>query len=146
MASRSSLDQTAQTLLSAYNSWDIEAIMDVRAADCMNFIHPASLGVQPMNNEQYAAFFTPNMPMFKDFHLTVHDTIIDEAARKVNMRLTSTATSVMGDYSNQYMVTLQMTEDGRKVERFDEFADSKFSAEFFPKLREFMSQSSKADT
>ncbi|KAI4093998.1 MAG: hypothetical protein LQ344_002443 [Seirophora lacunosa] len=119
--------------------------MDIRAADCMNFIHPASLGVQPMNNEQYAAFFTPNIPMFKDFHLTAHDTIIDEVARKATMHLTSTATSVMGDYNNQYMVTIHMTEDGGKVDRFDEFADSKFSAEFFPKLREFMSQPLEAD-
>ncbi|KAL9022809.1 MAG: hypothetical protein Q9185_000072 [Variospora sp. 1 TL-2023] len=146
MASRSDLLQTAQNLVSAYNSLDIEAIMGVRSADCVNTILPASLGFQAMNNEEYAAFFSRNLHLLKDFHLAVHDTLVDEAARKVSMHLTSSATTGIGDYSNEYMVTLHMTEDGRKTDRFDEFADSKYSAEFLSKLYEHKAQTDKANS
>ncbi|KAL8921202.1 MAG: hypothetical protein Q9208_005812 [Pyrenodesmia sp. 3 TL-2023] len=145
MASRSSLFRTAQTLVTAYNAWDLGAIMDVRSTDCVNCILPASLGRPTMDNEQYRSFFAPNLPLFKGFHLTVLDIIIDEAARKVAMHLSSTATTAIGDYSNEYMLTLHITEDGRKVDRFEEFVDSKYSTDYLSKLRDSVAQSSKAN-
>ena len=36
------------------------------------------------------------------------------------------------------MLVLHMTEDGKKVVRFEEFVDSKYSAEFMPRLREHL--------
>ncbi|KAL8944332.1 MAG: hypothetical protein Q9216_000517 [Gyalolechia sp. 2 TL-2023] len=145
MASRSSLSQTAQTLISAYNAWDMEAIMDVRAPGCINYVIPTSLRRKPMNNEEYLSFFTLTMPAFQGFHLTVHDTVIDEPARKVVMHLSSTASTPIGVYNNEYMLTLHMTEDGRKVDKFEEFVDSRYSADFMPRVRNFLSQSNKAN-
>ncbi|KAL9601056.1 MAG: hypothetical protein Q9219_002765 [cf. Caloplaca sp. 3 TL-2023] len=92
--------------------------MDVRAANCMNHILPESL---------------------------VNDMVIDESARKVVMHLASTATTIIGDYHNEYMLKLHMTEDGRKVDVFQEFVDSKYSAEYLARLREVLSQSEKAN-
>ncbi len=144
MASRSSLLGAAQALVSAYKSWDLKEIMGVRSTDCVNSILPASLGRPAMDNEEYASFFAPNIPLFEGFHLTVHDTIIDEAARKVTMHLSSRATTAIGKYDNEYMLTLHMTEDGQKVDRFVEFVDSKYSARYMSELRESIAQSSKA--
>lgn len=70
-----------------------------------------------MDNEEYASCFAPNVPLFEDFRLTVHDTIVDEAAQKVTMHLSSTAITAIGKYDNEYMLTLHVTEDGRKVDR-----------------------------
>ena len=78
------------------------------------------------------------MPAFKDFHVTVKHTIVDEEARKVAMHASSTATTDLGDYSNEYMLVLHMTVDGKKVVRFEEFVDSKYSADFMPRLREHL--------
>ena len=78
------------------------------------------------------------MPAFKNFHVTVKNTIVDEEARKVAMHASSTATTDLGDYSNEYMLVLHMTEDGKKVVRFEEFLDSKSTTEFMPRLREHL--------
>lgn len=83
-----------------------------------------------MNNTAYKAWFEGNMPKYQDFALTVRDTIVDESARKVSMHVTSTAMTEMGEYANEYMMVLHMTEDGGLVERVLEFVDSEYSVRF----------------
>ncbi|KAL8650740.1 MAG: hypothetical protein Q9226_005016 [Calogaya cf. arnoldii] len=129
-----SCGQTAQALVAAYNTWTLENIMNVRAFNCMNYILPASLGQTPMDNEKYKAFFAPRMVPFRDFQLTVHDTVVDEAARKVIMHMTSTASTDIGKYCNEYILKLPMTEDCRKVDKFEEFVHSGYSAKFMADL------------
>lgn len=68
----------------------------------------------------------------------MHDTVVDEVARKVVMWASSTAETDVGPYANEYVIAMRMTEDGRLVERFDEFIDSQYVAAFFPRLREKM--------
>ncbi|KAL8934838.1 MAG: hypothetical protein Q9211_005018 [Gyalolechia sp. 1 TL-2023] len=146
MASRSTLLQTVQTVISAYNAWELDAIMDVRAPNCMNYILPTSLGRRPMDNQQYLSFLAATLPAFQGFHLTVHDIVIDQAAHKAVMHLSSTASTPIGEYHNEYMITLHMTEDGCQIDKFEEFVDSKYSADFMPRVREFLAQSNKAHT
>ncbi|KAL8684826.1 MAG: hypothetical protein Q9224_006113 [Gallowayella concinna] len=136
--------QTAQALVSAYNSWTLENIMDVRASDCINYILPASLGRKVMNNEEYVSFFGPRMAPFRNFNLKVHDTVVDEAARKVVLHMTSAASTDIGDYHNEYMLKLHMTEDCRKVDRFEEFVDSAYSAKYMAELQQHQSEPRKA--
>ncbi|KAL8670531.1 MAG: hypothetical protein Q9168_004928 [Polycauliona sp. 1 TL-2023] len=138
-----SCNQTAQAFVTAYNSWTLENIMDVRASDCINYILPGSLGQEPMDNEHYKAFFAPRMAPFRNFHLTVHDTVVDEAARKAVLHMTSTASTDIGEYRNEYMVKLHMTEDCRKIDRFEEFVDSGYSAKFMGDLAKNHSPSKK---
>ncbi|KAL8997205.1 MAG: hypothetical protein Q9169_003471 [Polycauliona sp. 2 TL-2023] len=138
-----SCNQAAKALVTAYNSWNLENIMDVRASDCMNYVLPSSLGQKPMDNEQYKAFFAPRMPPFRNFNLIVHDTVVDEAARKVVLHLTSTASTNIGDYGNEYMLKLHMTDDGRKIVRFEEFVDSGYTAKFMADLARNQSSSKK---
>lgn len=136
--SRSTLLETAIAVIDGYNTWTPEAIMANRAPDCITQILPASLGRPPMDNERYLAYFAPIMPAFKNFHVTVKHTIVDEEARNVVMHAHSTATTELGDYSNEYMLVLHMTVDGTKLVRFEEFLDSKYSAEYLPQLREHL--------
>ena len=136
--SRSALLETGCAVIDGYNAWKPEAIMAYRTSDCIHQILPASLGRQPMNNEQYLASLTPIIPAFKNFHITATNTVVDEEARKVVMHAYSTATTDLGDYSNEYMLVLQMTEDGTKVVRLEEFVDSKYSAEYLPRLRKHL--------
>ena len=136
--SRSTLLETAIAAIDGYNAWKPEAIMAFRAPDCIHQVLPASLGREPMNNEQYLAYFTPIMPAFSNFHLTGKHTIVDEEARNVAIHAFSTATTDLGDYKNEYMLILHMTMDGTKVRLFEEFVDSKHTAEFFMRLREHL--------
>ena len=76
------------------------------------------------------------IPAFTGFHVTVHDDIVDEAARKVVMHASSTATTVLGPYSNEYVLILHMAEDGRKVEKFYEFVNSAYTGDYISRLRD----------
>lgn len=133
--SRPVLLETAQSVIDGFNTWTPEAIIAYRAPNCIHQVLPSSLGRSPLNNEQYLAYFKPIMPAFRDFHVTVETQVVDEAARKVVTHASSTATTDLGDYNNEYMLVLHMTEDCGKVERFEEFVDSKYSSEFLPRLR-----------
>lgn len=75
------------------------------------------------------------LPAFKDFHVTVHDTIVDETARKVVMHASSTASTTLGPYNNEYTLILHMTDDGRKVEQMYEYVDSAYTADYMARLR-----------
>ncbi len=110
--------------------------MSFRAPNCIHYILPSSLNRPPLNNEQYAAYFGSIIPAFTGFHVTVHDTIVDEAAQKVLMHASSTATTVLGPYVNEYALILHMTEDGRKVEKFYEFVNSAYTGDYMPRLRD----------
>jgi len=80
------------------------------------------------------------MPAFQNFDVTVLDLIEDSAANKVAMWAKSTATTIIGPYTNEYMLVFYFNETGDKVERFLEYVDSANSVSFFPKLREAMEQ------
>lgn len=56
------------------------------------------------------------------------------------MHASSKAVTDLGDYANEYMIILYMTEDGSKVERFLEFVDSAYSKDFMGRLREAMAR------
>lgn len=47
-------------------------------------------------------------------------------------------------YRNEYAFFLAFNEDGEKVERIEEFVDSKFSTDFFQKMQEYLQHSQKA--
>lgn len=66
--------------------------------------------------------------------MKVKDLIVDEKNHKVAIWGASTADSVIGPYSNEYMVTIYLTKEGDKVEKILEFVDSLKSASFFTKL------------
>lgn len=143
--SRETLSSTADIVIQAYNAWTLESVMSFRAPNCTHYILPSSLNRPPLNNEQYPAFFLPLMPAFKDFHLTVHDTIVDEVARKVVVHASSTATTALGPYKNEYTLILHMTEDGRQVERFYEFVDSAKSVDQIQRVRDFIANQQKGE-
>ena len=86
-----------------------------------------------MTNAQFADYFGPLLPLFRSFTLTVHEVVHD--GRKVAMHLTSAAETDIGPYRNEYMVMLEMTEDGSQVEKLLEFVDTAYTLPFFERLK-----------
>jgi len=58
----------------------------------------------------------------------------DEKNNVVVIWARSTANTPVGPYANEYMLTLYMTKDQKKVKTFLEFVDIGVSRDFFPKL------------
>ena len=127
--------KTAHAVIAGYDTWTLDAILSYRANNCLHYILPTSLGIKPMNNAQYATYFEPNLPLFRDFKVKVHDTIHDAATQKVSMWATSTAMTDIGGYTNEYMIVLHLNEEGTKVEKLFEYVDSAHSIQFMGKLR-----------
>ncbi|KAK0707842.1 hypothetical protein B0H67DRAFT_647979 [Lasiosphaeris hirsuta] len=133
------LHQTVLNVIDAYNSWDIEKIMAVRAPECIQEMLPNTLGIPAMDNAAYEAWQKNTvLPIFRNLRLEVLDVIEDTENNKVAIWAKSSAESPIGPYANQYMLVLHMTKEGDKLVRLREFADSAYSNEFFPKLRKAM--------
>ncbi|KAJ1556279.1 hypothetical protein HK405_003455 [Cladochytrium tenue] len=134
---RETLRATAVAFLDSYSAWDIEAILAIRAPDCKHKVLPASLKrpEQGQSNDEHRAYFANIQPLFKGFTGHVKDIAVDVDARAAVVWAYSTSESVIGPYSNEYMLWLKMTEDGTKLIEIREFVDSGYSTGFFGKLR-----------
>ena len=89
-----------------------------------------------MNNDEYATYFAPSLSMFRNFTVKVHESILDEEARKVVMLASSTAETDIGPYSNEYILVVEMGRDGRQVEKVIEWVDSGYAVKYFGRLRQ----------
>ena len=89
-----------------------------------------------MNNDEYATYFAPSLPVFRNFTVETHEIIVDEEARKVVMLASSTAETDIGPYSNEYVLVIEMGRDGRQAEKVIEWVDSGHSVKYFEKLRQ----------
>jgi len=61
---------TAQSVLDAYNAWDMEKILAFRTPDCQQQVLPASLGRKTMNNDEYREYLGTILPNFRNFTVT----------------------------------------------------------------------------
>lgn len=135
-AEQSTLLKTAHSVLAAYDTWDIDAILAPRAPDCTIQVIPTRLGRPVLTNEDYREHFNNSFKdHFKGFHLEVLDTVEDTKAHKVVFHARSTAETAIGSYANEYSLYLQMSDDDTKVVSIKEFVDTGYGAEFFAKLK-----------
>jgi ketosteroid isomerase-like protein len=131
---RSQLLKTAFGLIDAYNSWNMDAIMALRAPNCTQKIYPLRLKRPALNNERYRKYFEPFLSQFENYRINVLDYTEDPNQHKVAFHLTATSKTPVGDYNNEFAVYLKMTDDDRQIVEVKEFVDSGFSVPFFTKL------------
>lgn len=67
------------------------------------------------------------------FEVVDDETVVDVEKRKVVLHVKTSANSPVGEYKNEYLWTLTMSEDGKLIEDIVEFADSASAVEFFRK-------------
>ncbi|KAL6714554.1 hypothetical protein ACLMJK_007979 [Lecanora helva] len=134
--------KTVAAFLDAYNKWDIDLIMALRAEQCMQYVLPRSLDQPSRNNEEYKAYFSTLMPLFKDFNVTPETTVHDAENHSCAMYLSSTATSPLGPYKNEYTFFLHFTDDGTKIIKVEEMVDSGYSAKYFGDLEKYVASQS----
>ncbi|THU82251.1 hypothetical protein K435DRAFT_691943, partial [Dendrothele bispora CBS 962.96] len=108
------LKATAAAMISGYNTWDLEAILSDswRSPSCIHQVLPLSLERPLMDNAQYRQYFGAFMSAFRNFAVTVKDTIVDEKQRKVWMWASSIAETDIGPYKNEYVLILNCDEQG----------------------------------
>jgi ketosteroid isomerase-like protein len=131
---RSQLLKTAFGLIDAYNSWNMDNIMSLRAPNCTQKIYPLRLKRPALNNERYRKYFEPFLSQFENYRIDVLDYTEDPKQHKVAFHLKASGKTPVGDYNNEFAVYLKMTDDDRQIVEVKEFVDSGFSVPFFTKL------------
>jgi hypothetical protein len=59
--------ETAQTVIDAYNAWDIDAILAYQTPDCQHQVLPSSMACAAQTNSEYRRYLSMIMPMFLNF-------------------------------------------------------------------------------
>ena len=68
------IKQTTQSTLDALNAWNLDALVALRTHDFVFQGLPHSLGLPPMDNEQYKEmWFGVLTPMFQTFKVCTHN-------------------------------------------------------------------------
>lgn len=138
MSTKSPQRQTADRLITAFNSMDIDTIVSLRTETATRHIIPSTLGHAPQNNSQYKAHLDRLKPIFSNFNLSVQDTLEDREAGRICMWLTARADTLAGEYVNEYMWTLEFDGSGEKVAKSTEFVDTVMNRDFWPRLQAAM--------
>lgn len=142
---KSTLVQTVLRALDGYNQWDIDAIIAPRAAECTQQVLPYRLGRPVRNNAEYREYFAKTViPYFKSFQVEILDIIEDQQNAKAAVSARSQGETVMGPYSNEYMLTFHLTKDHKEVLEIKEFVDSGYSDDYFKRLAEYVSKNHQA--
>lgn len=131
--SRARLVQTAVDFISSYNAWTVESILSIRSPSCVHRTLPATLNVPSRSTAEYAVFMAPMLSIFRGVHFSIVDakeTVVDVEARKVVLHCSNRADTDAGEYRNEYMFTLTMSEDGLLVDEIVEFIDAAYTVDF----------------
>jgi hypothetical protein len=132
-SSRKVLLSTASRFITAYNQWTVESIISIRSSGCIHHTLPATLQVPPRSKADYATFIEPMLSVFRKVEFSIideDDTIVDVQARKVVLHCVNRADTDAGEYRNEYIFCLTITEDGEQVDDIVEFIDTAYTADF----------------
>ncbi|KAG5652914.1 hypothetical protein H0H81_003114 [Sphagnurus paluster] len=129
--------QTTLAFLRGFNDWDVEKLSATFDESLVYHVLPKSLGRSPRSKEEFVAYYRQIViPLFKRFHVTVHELVEEGSA--VIFHASSVGESVFGTpYANEYMISLHFVPpkeggDGLpKISVVKEFVDSAFSGKFF---------------
>jgi hypothetical protein len=136
--------QTANTLVTAFNSMDIDTISALRTPNCQRVFLPSSLGYAPQSNYTYHASLMAMKSIFTSFHITVND-VIEETSdsewseegrkKKIVMYVTARGDTAVGEYKNEYVWKMAFEDGGKRICEWSEFVDVGVSRDFMPKLK-----------
>ncbi|CAK3734884.1 Hypothetical predicted protein [Lecanosticta acicola] len=132
------MQKATETLISGFNTGTINDIMAHRSAACTQRILPKTLGRTPKNNAEAREHVTHVYDLLHDWTFTADNILYDVAARKSCFHATSSATSPVGPFGNEYSFFLWFSEDGEEITRIEEMVDSAYSKEYFARLTAHM--------
>ena len=133
---RAILTQTATCFVDCCNKHTVDSVLSLRTDTCKHTHLPSSLGIPTYDKAEYGEFYGRYTDMMKDCHCWIVDDkemVVDVESRKVVMRVKTKGNTPLGEYENEYMWILTMTEDGEMIEDIVEFCDSAKAIELMKK-------------
>jgi hypothetical protein len=134
----STMRQTADAVIAAFNAMDIDGIVAHRTPDCIREFLPRAMGYSPQDNATYTRSLRELKHIFHNFSLVVDNIVEETDARKMSLCLQAGADTLIGRYENDYVWMWEFNNEGVKIKRSKEFSDTNMSKTFYPKLKEAM--------
>ncbi|RDW75516.1 hypothetical protein BP6252_06658 [Coleophoma cylindrospora] len=134
MSLRDQMLQTAYAYTAVHNEQTFDTLLALCSPDCVHRIGPMSIKNPDRNNDEYIRFNTEVCKRMHTYHAEIMDAVVDEASRKVVVYIHSKGTAPAGEYENEYVITLTMTEDGKKVAHQYDFMDSQTMLNWIAKV------------
>ncbi|KAI9148090.1 MFS general substrate transporter [Paramyrothecium foliicola] len=139
---RNTLEKTATSFIDCCNKYTVDAVLSLRTDTCKHTHLPSSLGIPTYNKTEYGAFYGQFTDMMKACSCWIADDkemVVDVQSRKVVMHVKTKGNTPLGEYENEYMWILTMTEDGKMIQDIVEFCDSAKALELMKKQQAKMS-------
>ncbi|RYO94415.1 hypothetical protein DL766_002763 [Monosporascus sp. MC13-8B] len=127
MSLRENMIATAKQWIKAHNDRNATGEAGITSFAAPDFVarsFPSSLQAPDRNCEEYAAFQSWAFTLLDTYSATEVDMVVDETQRKVVYYLNAKGTAPAGEYKNEYIQKLTLTEDGKLIKEFDAFVDS----------------------
>lgn len=138
------MDTTRQRLLATtlrfvmtLESLDVDAMLAVRSSTCLHHMCCPSFRNYSITNDQTREAFPQWKSTITKYKFGILDdsqTLVDEQARKVMIRAETAAETTVGDYNNEYIFILRMTQDCNAVDEIWEFYDTISLRDFHQRL------------
>ncbi|XP_014553258.1 hypothetical protein COCVIDRAFT_54746, partial [Bipolaris victoriae FI3] len=112
---------------------DLQAIMAIRSPIRIHYTLPATLEVPPRSNTDYLTFMGPMLSAFRAVHFSIisnDESVVDVETRRAVWHCSSRADTDAGEYMNDYVFTLTMSENEKKIDKIVEFVDAAYTTEF----------------
>ncbi|KAF4628187.1 hypothetical protein G7Y89_g9965 [Cudoniella acicularis] len=123
---------TAHGFIDALSSLDVDRMLALRTSDCQQVILPASLGREPLSNEEFRAMYSGYLTKakFSDYTIKVLSSAVDPIQKKVVLYGKGEATTLAGPFKSEYVFLLTMVEENNdeiRISKVEEFVDSNLS-------------------
>jgi hypothetical protein len=134
---RDQLLKTAKDFLDAHNNRDFARIRTLCDPSCVHRAGPPSVKSPDRNNDEYVSFTTEVLGFMHTYVASITDSVVDDVKKKVVLSVQAIATADTGEFENEYIILLAITEDGKKVVDHHHFADSQKLVEWSGRVGEF---------
>ncbi|KAI0430488.1 hypothetical protein F5Y09DRAFT_341661 [Xylaria sp. FL1042] len=118
--------QTIDALLDGYSSLSVVKLLEPLATDFHHQILPESLGMPIRDRDAFAKHAAGIFGVFEEFRM-IRKTIVDDAVAGmvvIDAQMLGTLKSGKGEWNNECIMMVRLTEDGCKVLNIQEFVDS----------------------
>jgi hypothetical protein len=119
--------QTADAIVAAFNTMDVDTLISLRTPDCKRVFLPSSLEYTPQTNDEYRDRLSGMKTIFTSFHVTVDDVIEGTSENsdrnKIVMYVRARGDTPIGEYKNDYVWKMGFDESGEKVDEWVEYVD-----------------------
>jgi ketosteroid isomerase-like protein len=150
---------TLKRFITGWSNWSAAEMVETWTDDCLQVTLPTTLHHPPRDRTQVLGVLPLVQKVVTEYEvrpgvcamlaaallitlpqLTIRETVHDAAKNKAAVYAVSKANTPFGPWTNEYAVFFTFDESGERIARIEEFVDSAFLNDFFPKFQGYLQE------